>query len=65
MIQSLVPILVDIPSVANAFADTSSRALMNIDSLYYAPPVLRVKARGRKQSAVRVVSDGQLVYRLM
>ena len=56
MIQSLVPILVDMPSVANAFTDTSPRALMNIDSLYYAPLVLRIKVKERKQPAVRVAS---------
>ncbi len=56
MIQSLVPILVDMPSAANAFADTSPRALMNIDSLYYALLVLRVKAKERKQPAVRDAS---------
>jgi len=56
MIQSLVPILVDMPSAANAFADTSARALMNVDSPYYALLVLRVKAKERKQPAVRDAS---------
>jgi hypothetical protein len=56
MIQSLVPILVDMPSAANAFVDTSPPALMNIDSLYYAPLVLRVKAKKKKQPAVRVAT---------
>jgi hypothetical protein len=48
MIQLLVPILVDIPSVTNACADTLARALMNIDSLYCAPLVLQIKARERR-----------------
>src|ERR1700747_697924 len=55
-IQSLVLILVDIPSAANAFVDTSPRALANIDSLYYAPLVLRVKTKERMVPAVRDAS---------
>ena len=54
MIRSLALILVDIPFVANACADTLLRALMNVDSLYCAPLVLQIKARERGQLAVRV-----------
>ena len=57
MIRSLVLILVDMPSVANACANTFSRALMNADSLYRAPLVLQIKARERGWMAVRV-ADG-------
>ena len=57
MIRSLVLILVDIPSVANACADMLPRASMNIDSLYCAPLVLQIKARERGQLAV-CVADG-------
>lgn len=58
MIQSLVLILVDIPSVANACADTLSRALVNVNSLYYAPLVLQIKERERGGLAV-LVAKGQ------
>ena len=64
MIQSLVLVLVDTPSVANACADTSLRALKNIDSLYFAPLVLRVKVRERQQPAVSVANGGQRTLRL-
>ena len=47
MIRSLVLILVDIPSVANACVDTLLRALMNVDFLYCVPLVLQIKARER------------------
>jgi hypothetical protein len=52
--QSLALIVVDIPSAANACADMSPRASMNVDFLYYAPAVLRIKAGERRLSAVRV-----------
>ena len=53
MIQSLVPIPVDMPSAAIAFADTSTRALMNIDSLYFARLALRIRVKERKRLEVR------------
>ena len=56
MIRSLVRILVAIPSVANACADTLPPALMNVNSLYCAPLVLQIKARERGSLAVRVVN---------
>jgi hypothetical protein len=58
MIQSLVLIVVDIPSAANACTVMSPRASTNIDSPYYVPVVLRIKATERGQPAVRVVSGG-------
>ena len=48
MTQSLVLILVDIPSAANACAGMSLCALMNIDSPYYVPVVLRIRERERE-----------------
>ena len=56
MIQSLVLTLVDIPFAVNAYADTSPRDLMNIDSPYYAPLVLRVKEREKKYLAVCAIT---------
>ncbi len=56
MIQSLVLTLVEIPFAANACADTSPRDLMNIDSPYCAPLVLRVKERGKEWPAVCVTA---------
>ncbi len=56
MIQSLVLTLVDIPFAANACADTSHRDLMNIDSPYCAPLVLRVKEREKKCPEVCIIT---------
>ena len=54
MILLFVPILVDIPSAANACTNTSLRALMIVDFPYYAPVVPRVTAKERGQLVVRV-----------
>ena len=61
MIQSLVPIPVDMPSAAIAFADMSPHALMNIDSLYRAPLALRVKVKEMKRLEVRFERTVNLV----
>lgn len=49
---ALIP--VDIPSAVNAFADTSQRALRNIDFLYSVPLALQIGVRGKRKLAVRV-----------
>lgn len=56
IIRSLVLNPADICSAANACADTSPCASMNIDSLYYVLLALRVKGREKGRPAVRVAS---------
>ena len=53
MIQSFVLTTVDIPSVANACADTSPRVSANVDSLYYAPLVPQAMAQEREKEKAR------------